>query len=342
MTLSCAHPQETRGPADVLARVLIAAGVFLAVASLASAQSFDWQKWNLSINPVIKNYPQIELAKPKIISFSPASGPPGTVVTITGQSFDRMSWSGLTAPHQVFFGSGQVNFVANWTYVSPTQIRATVPQGAVTGPIVIKQNGQVITQSATNFVVPLPPPVVRIVNNSQYDLVDIRINGQPQLQPGYILQIGDTWDITRTAGSTTVYLGAGLIYSDGSFDEIGSRTFTFNLANGSVQSAVFQEITLGELMTNGQQFTDWTGSYWVGLTPHAATFRIFLNGQWSLFDDGTLLGSGTLQLVSWPDNSASLQFRFAAGDPAVQLSYPFSGFQFANGPNNSTIFYTRQ
>jgi uncharacterized repeat protein (TIGR03803 family) len=77
---------------------------------------------------------------PKIISFSPPSGPVGTPVTITG--------SGLTQATKVTFN----NTVATFTVNSDAQITATVPTGATTGKIgVITKGGK--AKSSTSFTV---------------------------------------------------------------------------------------------------------------------------------------------------------------------------------------------
>lgn len=65
-------------------------------------------------------YPQ-----PYIQSFTPASGPVGTVVTISG--------SGFTGLSRVTVGSA----VASYTVVSDTQLRVTVPAGALTSQIAL-------------------------------------------------------------------------------------------------------------------------------------------------------------------------------------------------------------
>lgn len=79
---------------------------------------------------------------PSISSFTPTSGPVGTVVTITG--------SGFTPGTNVRFS----NFVAaaSVTYVSYTELRATVPEGAVTGPITVSNGGGTV-RSSTSFQV---------------------------------------------------------------------------------------------------------------------------------------------------------------------------------------------
>jgi uncharacterized repeat protein (TIGR03803 family) len=66
------------------------------------------------------------LVEPEILSFSPNSGPVGTVVTINGESFtgaDNVSFGGVAA--------------TNFTVSSDTQIMATVPAGAKSGRIIV-------------------------------------------------------------------------------------------------------------------------------------------------------------------------------------------------------------
>jgi uncharacterized repeat protein (TIGR01451 family) len=79
---------------------------------------------------------------PNITSFSPTLGPAGaTLVTILGTSFFNVS--------SVSFNGANT---ANFTVVSSTEIRATVPLSATTGPIrVSTPDGTAV--SATNFLV---------------------------------------------------------------------------------------------------------------------------------------------------------------------------------------------
>lgn len=89
---------------------------------------------------------------PKITSFTPTNnncGTTGTVVTITGTNL-----SSVLTSNGVFF-----NGVAATTYtvVSNTQIVATVPATATTGPIRLVTS-QAFTTSTTNFVIQSPPP----------------------------------------------------------------------------------------------------------------------------------------------------------------------------------------
>lgn len=83
-------------------------------------------------------------AVPTITSFSPSSGPAGCVVTITGTNFTNPLVS------SVDFNGTQASVAS----VTSTQIRATVPNGATTGPIhVVNTSG---TATSTNFTVSNP------------------------------------------------------------------------------------------------------------------------------------------------------------------------------------------
>jgi isoquinoline 1-oxidoreductase beta subunit len=80
-------------------------------------------------------------SSPTITSFTPASGPVGTVVTITGTLF--------TGATRVTFGGTSAT---TFSVVSATQIRATVPRRARTGRISITAPAGTAS-SATNFTV---------------------------------------------------------------------------------------------------------------------------------------------------------------------------------------------
>ena len=69
---------------------------------------------------------------PTITSFTPASGPTGTSVTISGTNF--------TGATTVRFNGG-TGVSASFTVSSATAIQATVPAGATTGPLTVTTPG---------------------------------------------------------------------------------------------------------------------------------------------------------------------------------------------------------
>ena len=84
---------------------------------------------------------QIFRVTPVVLSFSPANGPVGTPVVITGNSF--------TGTTKVTFGGMKT---AAFTVNSDTQVTATVPTGALTGKISVTTPGGTAS-SATSFTV---------------------------------------------------------------------------------------------------------------------------------------------------------------------------------------------
>ncbi len=85
-------------------------------------------------------------ASPVITGFSPGSGLPGAVVTVTGENFVQVQ--------SVAFNG----VAAAFTVGSPTSLTATVPQGTTTGPISVTTLGGTGTSSAV-FVIITGPTV---------------------------------------------------------------------------------------------------------------------------------------------------------------------------------------
>ena len=91
-----------------------------------------------------ENGPDVYLVQaPSVSSISPTSGAAGDTVTITGTGFE-----GTT---DVEFGPDGTSTPADFTVDSETQITATVPNGATSGPIAV--TNQVDTAVSGTFTV---------------------------------------------------------------------------------------------------------------------------------------------------------------------------------------------
>ncbi|MFM8763349.1 MAG: S8 family serine peptidase [Spartobacteria bacterium] len=134
------------------------------------------------------------LPPPTISSFSPASGPVGTSVLINGTNLSAatgVQFNGVTA--------------SVWRIVSATQISATVPLGAATGPVRISTATASAT-SSTAFTVTTPPAAVVISqiyagggrwwSDFSNDYVEIH---NPGTSPAQL----DGWSLQLTGGAGT-------------------------------------------------------------------------------------------------------------------------------------------
>jgi hypothetical protein len=120
-------------PLRGLAAALVAALGALVVAGCAGGTS--------------NSAPPQQTQVPTIAGFSPASGPSGSSVTITGTN--------LTGATSVAFNG----MAAAFSVTSATQITATVPSGATTGRISVTTSSGTAA-SAASFTVTVPPPTI--------------------------------------------------------------------------------------------------------------------------------------------------------------------------------------
>jgi hypothetical protein len=103
--------------------------------------------------------PAARAAAPMVVVFLPANGVVGTSVTITGTGFADSS----AATGVAFNGTAATSFTVD----SDTQITATVPVGATTGPVAVT-DAEGTGASVIDFVVtPFPPPTVALFSPSQ-------------------------------------------------------------------------------------------------------------------------------------------------------------------------------
>lgn len=144
------------------------------------------------------------LPAPTISSFSPASGPVGTSVLINGTN--------LSAVTGVQFNSVGASV---WKIVSATQISATVPLGATTGPVRVSTAAASAT-SAAAFTVTTPPARVVISqiyagggrwwSDFSHDYVELHNPGTTPAQlEGWSLQLtggsGTRWTVISLKGT---------------------------------------------------------------------------------------------------------------------------------------------
>jgi len=115
-----------------------------------TTSSTSWRTWVFAVTPTSSAPPPT----PTISSFTPASGPVGTAVSITG--------TGFTGASKVTFnGTSATTFSVG----SDTSISATVPTGATSGPIAVTTGGGTGTSGTSFTVTTSPPPVAPTISS---------------------------------------------------------------------------------------------------------------------------------------------------------------------------------
>ena len=174
-------------------------------------------------NAFLTKFSLVATPPPTITTFTPTSGPVGTVVTITGTNF--------TGATQVRFGGiSAVTFNVD----SPTQITATVPAGAVTGVVSVTTPGGT-ANSASNFTVTVPniyyygsgdPAIATNWRSNMGGMTGISASDFTTMGNIYIMETGKT----GTLASADLTFGAGTTFTmqAGSTFNFGTRNLVLN------------------------------------------------------------------------------------------------------------------
>jgi hypothetical protein len=185
-------------------------------------------------------------AGPTLTSFTPGQGLAGTVVTLTG--------TGFTAGATVAFHGA----AAAVTFVSATQLKATVPAGATTGPITVTTPAGTATSAAAFAVTQVAGPtltaftptqgpvgtVVTLVGTGFTAGATVAFHGTPAPAVTFVsaTQLQATVPAGATSGSISVTTAAGTATSPAAFtvtQVVGAPTLTsFSPTQGPVGTAV--------------------------------------------------------------------------------------------------------
>jgi type IV pilus biogenesis protein CpaD/CtpE len=141
----------------------------------------------------------VTIPAPTISGFSPTSGAPGTVITVTGTN--------LTGATQVTIGGVAAQFTVN----RDGSVSVTVPSGAVTGVISITTGGGTATSGRTTFTVLAAAPTISSFSpssgtaNSTITLQGTNLTGTTQVAVG---GVGASFTVNRD-GSLTITVPSG-------------------------------------------------------------------------------------------------------------------------------------
>lgn len=176
--------------------------------------------------------------------------------------------------------------------------------------------------------------ILRVQNGSHYDVIDLRLNGVQHTNFTYQLPVGQSYDAVFPPGTVGYEIGVG--FWNGSNREVwflysGTATVTA----GQTTTISIDNPTLNQMLTNFGTSANWDGAYLSNNMLRTRRMQILSTGAYTLFDNAQQIGTGTVQLVSWPDYATSISFRLCnpvCGGTTIQLAAPFSMFTARNGP----------
>lgn len=209
----------------------------------------------------------------------------------------------------------------------------------------VRATGQTVWSNVGCITVARPTTgVLRITNNTHYDMVDIRLNNVQRVNYPYVLNIGNSYDVVFNPGTVTYALGVGF-WNGTTRDVWFTYTGTASITAGQTTTVTFPNPTIAQMLTNFSAAANWDGTYWVNTTYNSKRFRFTSSGGYTLYNNGALETSGSVQLVSWPDYATIITFRVC--NPTcganIQLAHPFGSFMYRNGPASWPIIdYYRQ
>ena len=190
-------------------------------------------------------------------------------------------------------------------------------------------------------------PVLRIVNNTSYLLVDVRLQGDQQVSYPYAWEPGKEHNFTFTAPATVQYVAKmGYWNSNGTPNAYFISNGSTTVSSGQTTTLTISNPSIGALLAGFGTSANWVGEYYCydGCPSilNFARLNFRSNGSWTVYDNNVQAGTGTAQLVSWPAH-ASPSFKLCATCEVVQMFYPFNIFYYRNGPSYwPLIEYVRQ
>jgi hypothetical protein len=180
----------------------------------------------------------------------------------------------------------------------------------------------------------LAPGVVKIVNASRYELIDLRLNSRQRLDNGATLPIGSQTEFSIEPGPVEYAFGAGFWSGLARSVWFGSAGRTL-VAPGQTVTVTISNPSLEQVLTDFATSAEWVGVFFDaegGL--HTRQLLITSTGIFTLATDGAIEKTGLVELVAWPNAAKHVTFRLCDPDCGgeIRIAHPFKRFDLVNGP----------
>ena len=169
---------------------------------------------------------------------------------------------------------------------------------------------------------------LRVVNNSQYDILRASIDGHSLLNPTMLLGPSPTippgasrnFYVTSALTQAWVELSAGLSWGTEMVRTYGDWV---NLTAGLTTVFTFPRITLGQLFNRGDRPWAFFGGF-VAIQPGHSGYQEVIytfdrDGEWAASVEGGTNQYGSLLEVSWPDFATNVWFKLRTMDFPISI-----------------------
>lgn len=256
---------------------------------------------------------------PQITAISPTSGPPGTVVTLTGVNFDQVDTRfeaaygdfSLTCDHGTMDG----------TVVSATQIDVTIPEGAtLSGYIYLVAEGVTVARGPQLFELEAAA-YVTVHNESQFPLVTASASWEPLLAPGERIDVDDSMVFQVSSGPLHLELCAGAPVDGGELE-----TWACVSHDGRLDPNASTEVTVSHIPTARFIVGDWVATWQVGEDTFEERLHIDGDGYWEIRYAQRVVESGVLVESEWPPYARDFSFALRPNGPQSEATVPVRSF----------------
>lgn len=200
-------------------------------------------------------------------------------------------------------------------------------------------------QSAASAVVLTPvapaPTATVFVDDAVYPIVSLTIDGVQQLPraplavpPGGALSVA-------LADGPHAWTAATGFWEGGARSTLYEYSGTFTQVTGQTGTVTVQDPQIAQLLTRFSTSASYTGEYWVGTSLNYKTLRFRSDGTYTYSDNGVVVGTGNVTLVSYP-GSFLVTFQLSGAQTAQGILDERVGtFYMRNGPADwPTLYYS--
>ena len=268
--------------------------------------------------------------------------PTAVTATLASDSEILLTWTNPDANdgYKIFesVGGGAYNFAGT---VMPGNLAGAFVDGLTAGATysykVVAYSGiGDSAQSAASNAVTMPaapaPTATAFVNATVYPILSLVVDGVEQFQaaprgipPGASLTLA-------LAPGPHAYTAANGFWSGASRETLYTFAGNQTQTTGQAGTVTFHNPSLPQLLTQFGASGSYTGEYWSGTQLNYKTLRFFSNGSYNYYNNGTLVGTGTATLVSYP-GSFLVTFNITGAQSAQGvLDERYGTFFMRNGP----------